>query len=156
MTMQCCSCFLNAESEWTNVCELVNISYARLGQTIIVRRTCKCSVSTHISTKLHNLFKFSADVIHFDCFNYTSSTSVLRGCDMEMKPYLKNMTWSDGWWDSILILPGSEQTKQKIFSADWWTDILFLWANLVCRDKRHTLQEWILKYFPTFCRLNLQ
>ena len=37
------SYFLNAESiDWTDVCDLVNISYARSGQT------CKCSVSTHI------------------------------------------------------------------------------------------------------------
>ena len=40
--------FLNDESERTDVCELVKISYARSGQTIIVRLTCKCSVSTHI------------------------------------------------------------------------------------------------------------
>ena len=55
----------------------------------------------------HNLFTFSADVIKLDCFNCTSSTSALQGCDLEMAPYLKsrdNMTLSDALWDTILIL----------------------------------------------------
>ena len=40
------SCFLDAESELTKVCEVVNISYLHSGQTIIVSVTCKCSVSS--------------------------------------------------------------------------------------------------------------
>ena len=34
-----------------DVCRLVNILYARSGQTIIVRLTCKCSISTHLSKR---------------------------------------------------------------------------------------------------------
>ena len=56
-------------------------------------------------TNRHNLFTFSADVIKFDCFNCTSSTSALYGCDLEMAPYLK-MSLSDALWDTILILLG--------------------------------------------------
>ena len=60
-----------------------------------------------LSTNRHNLFTFSADVIIFDCFNRTSNTSALHGCDLEMAPCLKsrgNMTLSDALWDTILIL----------------------------------------------------
>ena len=110
------SCFLNAVSEWTDVCEVVNISYARSGQTIIVSLTCKCSVSC---TNRHNLFTFSVDVMKVDCCNCTSSTSALHGCNLEMAPYSKsrgNMTLSDALSDTILILLGPKHCKKTMYS----------------------------------------
>ena len=53
------------------------------------------------------MFTFSADIIHFGYFNWTSSTSVLPECNFGVAPYSKspdNMTESGGLWDTLLIL----------------------------------------------------
>ena len=57
-----------------------------------------------------DLFTFSTDIIHFDCFDCTSSTSVLPECNFGVAPYLKsrdNMTERSGFWDTLLIRPGN-------------------------------------------------
>ena len=92
-------------------------------------------------TNRHNLFTFSADVIKFDCFNCTSSTSALHGCDLELAPYLKsrdNMSLSDALWDTILILLGCKKISQKL-----------RWYCTKCLLTLNEYELWISAKIPT-------
>ena len=66
----------------------------------------------HLSTKLHNLFTFSADVIKFDCLTAHRARLPYRGATWKWRHIRKssgNMTLSDELWDAILILLGLGQ-----------------------------------------------
>ena len=60
--------------------ELVNILHARSRPSIKLSLICCRFIS---AKELPDLFTFSASIIPFDCFNCTSSTSVLPECKLE-------------------------------------------------------------------------